>query len=76
MHSFICETSLVLLCCRDLCSIGGGVGVSLPWVYVHSSICETSCVYWCCIDVWLIGGLGVHLSWVYVHSSLCETYWV
>ena len=26
-----------------LCLIGGGDGVSLPWVYVHSTICET---YW------------------------------
>ena len=26
---------------RDLCLIGGGGRVSLPWVYVHSAICET-----------------------------------
>ena len=44
MHSSICKTYLVWSCCIDLWSIGGGGGVSLPWVYVQSAICETYAV--------------------------------
>ena len=33
VHSSICETYLVKVVFRDLCSIGGG-GVSLSWVYM------------------------------------------
>ena len=32
---------LILLFHIYICWIGGGGGVSLPWVYVHSSICES-----------------------------------
>ena len=42
----------------DLCSIGGGGGVSLPWLYVHSSICETYSVLWFSRDLCSIGGRG------------------
>ena len=41
MHSSICKTYLVWSCCIDLWSIGGGGGVSLPWVYMLSTIYET-----------------------------------
>ena len=37
----ICKTYLVWSCCIDLWSIGGGGGVSLPWVYMLSTIYET-----------------------------------
>ena len=56
VHSSICETYLVYWSSRDLCSIGGGGGVSLPWVYVHSSICETDLVSWFSRDLCSIGG--------------------
>ena len=42
VHCAIYETYLVSWFSRDLCLIGGGVGVSLPW---HSTICETALVY-------------------------------
>ena len=57
--------------------IGGGDGVSLPWVYMHSSVCGTYLVYWFSRDLCSIGGGGgVRLPQVYVHSSICETYYV
>ena len=63
--------------CRDLCWIGGGGGVSLPWVYVHSSICETYLLYRFSIyPCWIGGGGGVSMPWVYEHSSICESYLV
>ena len=35
---YIYETYLVSWFSRDLCSIAGGRGVNLPWVYVYCAI--------------------------------------
>ena len=40
-YMFILLYMKLIWCPRDLCSIGGGGGVSLPW---HSTICETALV--------------------------------
>ena len=42
VHCTIYETYVVYWFSRDLCLIGGGGEVSLPW---HSTICETVLVY-------------------------------
>ena len=41
VHAAIYETYVVYWFSRDLCSLGGGGGVNLPWVYVHCVIYET-----------------------------------
>ena len=38
MHCAMFETYLVYWFSKDLCSIGGGSRVNLPWVYVHCAI--------------------------------------
>ena len=48
-HGYMCILVYMKLmqcsgCCIYLRSIGGGHGISLPWVYVHSAICETCAV--------------------------------
>ena len=44
VHSTLYETYLLQWFSRNLCSIGEGGGVNLPWVYVHSALCETTLV--------------------------------
>ena len=41
---YICETYLVSWFSKDLCLIGGGGGINLPWIYVHCTIYETDVV--------------------------------
>ena len=41
----IYETYLVSWFSRDLCLIGGGDGVNLPWVYVHYAISARSATF-------------------------------
>ena len=55
VHAAIYEMYLVLWFSRDLCSIEGGGGVDLPWVYVHCVIYETYLVSWFSRDQCLIG---------------------
>ena len=46
-HGYMCivlyiyETYLALWISKDLCSIAGGDGINLPWVYMHCAIYET-----------------------------------
>ena len=53
---FICETYSVHWLSRNICSIEGEGGVSLPWVHVHFAICEAYLLWLCCIELWWIGG--------------------
>ena len=64
LHAGIYETYVGWWFPRELCSIGGGSGVSLLWVYVHSAIYETYMVQWYSSDLCLIGG------WMVSQSSL------
>ena len=48
VHCAICETYLVYWFSRDICLIGWGGGVSLPW---HSTTCETAFVYWSAMGI-------------------------
>ena len=55
----------------DVCSIGGGGGVNLPWVYVHCTIYETYLVSLFSRNLCLIGGgSGVNLQLVYVNCAI------
>ena len=58
---------------RDVCLIGAGGGVNLPWIYVHSAIYYlfgTKVFHRSMVD-WRKGwGLSALVS---VHTSTCET---
>ena len=57
---------------RDLCSIGAGGGVNLPYVYVYCAIYETVfgvMVFQRSMLDWRRRG-GVNLPWVYVHCAI------